>query len=111
MSPADTEQFIRDKKDKEKCYNYLVAEYLNTSEENKTLFLTIKGEYEIPVSFLVDMTISPEIERIKENLSCYRPDIVLECLNKLISIFDIKYDIKLYSGSIRGFSGVIPFNL
>lgn len=102
MIPDTPEQFALDKKDKKKCYNYLVAEYLNTEEDNKTIFLTLKGEYEIPDTFVVKFSLSSEAERIKENLSCYRPDIVLECLNKLIEIFDIKYDILLYSGNTTG---------
>lgn len=101
MIPADTKQFIRDKKDKEKCYNYLVAEYLNMEEDKRTVFLALMPEYEVLDTFTLGVAISPEIERIKENLSCYRPDIALDCLHKLISIFDIKYVIHNYTGILR----------
>lgn len=103
MNKSDTERFIRDKKDKEKCYNYLVAEFCNLSEDEKTLFLNLKYEFEVPEKFILDHQISDEEKRISNNLSCYRPDVVLECVEKLISVFDIKYP---YSAQF--ITGAIP---
>lgn len=95
----------------QKCYNYLVAEYLNMDEENRSIFLDLKAEFETPKSLPLSNGY-PEVQRLVGVLSCYSDAIVLKSLNALIEVFDIKYTTIFITGTDPNSpyisSGVIP---